>query len=59
MPDANYSASGECAELLNDTGSYVRMVSPITTNTGSHRIITSHTNATKGDMVYVAIQIFR
>jgi hypothetical protein len=59
MTDGNYAAAGQCNEALNDTGTYVRMVSPITTNSGSHRIVTSHTNASKADMPYVGVQIFR
>ena len=59
MPDTSYASSGSASETLDDTGSYIRMVSPITFATGSHRIITSHTNGTKNDCESVSVEIFR
>ena len=59
MPDTSYASSGSASETLDDAGSYVRMVCPITFATGSYRIVTSHTNATKNDCESVSVEIFR
>ena len=57
MSNSNYSTSGSGAEQDNNTGYYVRMLSPITRASGTYRFFCSHTNASKADFQYVAPQI--
>lgn len=58
MSNSNYSTSGSGNEQDNNTGFYVRMLSPINRASGTYRFFCSHTDGTKADFEYVAPQIY-
>lgn len=53
----NYSVAGSGNQEHNNTGYYVRMISPINLSNSSFRFFCSHTNASKADFIYIGIQI--
>jgi len=52
----NYAVTGSGNQEHNNTGYYVRMISPINLSNSSFRFFCSHTNADKSDFTYIGIE---